>query len=443
MKNDSELNTIIKAYFKYFIPTTIGMIMFSLYCFADVFFISIGSGTNGLAALNICLPVFTVFSAVGMMFGVGTSICISILRGQEKWEQANKTFTLSFMTILVLSIVMTIFYYIFLKDIAVFLGANDALIDNVLAYLKPLGGCIVFYILGGMLTIVIRGDGNAKLAMVAGLIGNIVNIVLDYIFIIPLQMGVFGAGLATVIGPIISFCILMLHFVLKQNQIAFTKHFLEFKLLFRVIKNGVSISILEIATGTATFLTNITLMKMGGESYVAIFSVLANIAFIGKNIFAGTAQAAQPIISLNYASGKFDAVKKANLIATTTALIIGIISTFFMTLFSKQIIGFFLSYNPEIIKDGMIAIKIYYSVFCIIGVNTILMYYFQSLEKSLYSTLLSLLRGMVFIGIGLVYLPKLFQVNGVWLTVPLAEVLTFAIFYPLKRKFESKHLCTT
>ncbi len=441
MKIDSELCKIAKTYFKYFIPTTIGMLMFSLYCFADVFFISIGVGSNGLAALNICLPVFTAFSAIGMMFGVGTSICVSILRGQGEPEQANKTFTLSFMTILVLSITLTVFYYVFLKEIAVFLGANDVLMKYVIDYLKAIGGCIVFYMSAGMLTVVIRSDGNPNLAMAAGLAGNITNIVLDYIFIIPLQMGVFGAGLATVIGPIVNFCILMLYFILKCNKVSFTRHFLEFKLLLRVIKNGISISLLEIATGAVTFLTNLSLMKIGNEYYVAIFGIIVNISFIGKNVFSGTAQAAQPIISLNYASGKFDVVKKANMVATATAFAIGFISTCFMTFFSEQIVGFFVSHNPQIIKEGVLAIKIYYFAFCIVGVNTIMMYYFQSIEKSLYSTCLSLLRGIVFIFIGLVFLPKLFQITGIWLTLPLAEILTFLIFYPLKRTFESKHLC--
>ncbi len=429
---------IYTQYFHYFIPTTLSMVMYSLYCFADVFFVSIGVGKDGLAALNISLPIFTVFSAFGMMIGVGTAVTCAIFQGLRDYDNADRTFTLSIATTLISGTVITILFYVFLDEILLFLGADATIIDLARSYMLPVGGGTLFNMLSCVLTIVIRCDGNPRLAMIAGLAGNFTNIFLDYVFVILLNLGIFGAGLATAIGPIVSICVLVFHFILKENKLTFKRNFFKFKILFKMFANGVSASILELSTGVVTLLINLSLMRLAGSDGVAIFSVISNIAFIGKNLFSGTAQAAQPMISRRYAQKHYTLLKQANRIAMLTALILGISGSVLIWIFAPQIISFFID-DPSVLENGVEALHIFYSTFAIMGLNTVLMYYFQSIEYSIVSGLLAMLRGIILVATFLNVLPNHFGINGVWISVPLAESVTFAIFFVVLLVYNLRH----
>ncbi|MEG0387013.1 MAG: MATE family efflux transporter [Niameybacter sp.] len=181
--------SVWKSYVSYLLPTVIGMVTYSLYCLADVLFVSLGEGSNGLAALNISLPIFTIYSALAILIGVGASITIGVLKGEGNQADANKAFTMAMGTILILGILLTIFSVLFTKELALLLGADASIMEGVIAYLKPICYGVLFYMFTGALTVLVRADGNPKLVMLAGMVGNVINIILDYIFIIPLGWG--------------------------------------------------------------------------------------------------------------------------------------------------------------------------------------------------------------------------------------------------------------
>lgn len=436
MENSCSLKkTIWKNYISYLVPTVIGMVTYSLYCLADVLFVSLGVGSNGLAALNISLPIFTIYSALALLIGVGASITIGICKGQGLQETSNKLFTMAFLTITLLGIFFTFVSSFFTKELALILGADHIILNEVICYLKPVSWGVLFYMLSGALTVIIRGDGNPNLVMFAGVIGNLINIVLDYIFVMPMDLGTFGAGLATVIGFSISLIILLSHFILKKNTIYFTQHFWDLKLYCRMLKNGVGASILEISTGITIFLINLALMQVSGATAVAIFSVISNISFIAKGLFGGMAQASQPIISLNYGLKDFKIVQIAYQFAMWVAGASGLLAFFFLVLFSKPIIEGLVSSDPIVVAQGIKAIQLYFIAFSFTGFNTVLMYYFQSIERSFYSTLMSFLRGIALIFILLLILPNFLGEAGIWLVLPITELITFILFISLKKFF--------
>lgn len=425
---------MFNLYRKYLIPTMISMVMYSAFIFADMFFVSKGVGKTGLAALNISLPIFTMFSTFALMLGVGGAVTSTILQNEGKTEESKKTFSLIMVTNMIISITIMILMLLNTEKLAYILGSNDEILPYAVDYIFPIIFSIPFYFFNGSMTILIRSDGNPKLAMAAGLAGNFTNIVLDWLFVMVFHMGMFGAGLATAIGTVLNCFILMIHFKSLNNTLKFTKHFFDIKLLFRIMKNGFGAAVLEVSTGLTIFLTNRTLMSIGNADSVAIYTVLSNTSYIAKNLFSGVAQSAQPLISSYTAKKEYDNLNMITRIGLLTAFIIGLILTLFMSTFSKGVITFFVSSEANIIKEGVPAVRIFYSLFSVLGMNTMIMYFFQSMEKSFLSLTVSFLRGILFIIMGLMILPVFFGVTGVWLTTPIAEGLCFILFYPLVRK---------
>ncbi|MEG0847551.1 MAG: MATE family efflux transporter [Niameybacter sp.] len=425
--------SVWKSYVSYLLPTVIGMVTYSLYCLADVLFVSLGEGSNGLAALNISLPIFTIYSALAILIGVGASITIGVLKGEGNQADANKAFTMAMGTILILGILLTIFSVLFTKELALLLGADASIMEGVIAYLKPICYGVLFYMFTGALTVLVRADGNPKLVMLAGMVGNVINIILDYIFIIPLGWGTFGAAFATVIGFTISMCILLLHFVYKKNSIYLTKDCINMSLYIRMIKNGIGASLLEISTGVTIFLINLALIEVSGATAVAIFSVISNIAFIAKGLFGGMAQASQPIISVNFGLKNFPVVKLAHSYAMWVAGGAGLLSFIILDVFSHPIISSLVANDPAVISQGAHAIRLYFFAFAFTGFNTVLMYYFQSIECSFYSTVMAFIRGIALIFILVLILPRFLGESGIWLVFPITELITFAIFFGIKQ----------
>lgn len=283
-------------YFRYLLPTLIGQIAHSFYCMADVFFVGAAVGSDGLAALNVALPVFTLFSAFSLMVGVGTATTASILTGQGQTQQTNRVFTQSMVLLAVVGLTLTLLTSVFIVPLARVFGATDRILTEVVDYMRPINLLAFAYIFSGALGVIIRADGNPRLVMIAGTTGNICNIVLDYVFTMKLGMGMFGAGLATILGHCVAVLLYLLHFALHQNHLHLTRNFFDPAACVRVLRNGIGSSILELSAGLIVLLFNIALLRVSGEAAVAIFSVLSNIAYVGKGVFNGMAQAAQPIL---------------------------------------------------------------------------------------------------------------------------------------------------
>lgn len=299
-------------YFRYLLPTLIGQIAHSFYCMADVFFVGAAVGSDGLAALNVALPVFTLFSAFSLMVGVGTATTASILTGQGQTQQTNRVFTQSMVLLAVVGLTLTLLTSVFIVPLARVFGATDRILTEVVDYMRPINLLAFAYIFSGALGVIIRADGNPRLVMIAGTTGNICNIVLDYVFTMKLGMGMFGAGLATILGHCVAVLLYLLHFALHQNHLHLTRNFFDPAACVRVLRNGIGSSILELSAGLIVLLFNIALLRVSGEAAVAIFSVLSNIAYVGKGVFNGMAQAAQPILSTSYGAGRYDRVRAAN-----------------------------------------------------------------------------------------------------------------------------------
>lgn len=184
------------------------------------------------------------------------------------------------------------------------------------------------------------------------------------------------------------------------------------------------------------FLFNAVLLRVSGQAAVAVYAVVSNIAYVGKGIFNGISQAAQPLISVNFGAGDRLRVRKAFRVSMLTAILFAAVCYGMLLLFPKQILSFFVGSNTSLVEIGIKALYLYFISFVFTGINTILMYYFQSLESFKVNILIALSRGIVFIAVGLLIFPAVLGEIGVWLTVTFAELVTLLWVFPVKRRFD-------
>lgn len=429
----SELTTksVNKVYLKYLIPTLLGMLSNSIYCIVDIYFVSAGSGGQGLAAMNICMPVFTILSCVGLLFGVGGATIMSISQGSGDMNTRNKAFSVSVFMMLIVGLMFSVFGVLFRKEFAYLLGSDDQLLPLVLEYLTPVMCSALPFVLMYSLSVLLRADNNPKLAMAALMVGNISNIILDYVFVSVFHMGIFGASVATSIAPVLSLIAASFHFILRKNTVHFKLRSFDPKVIGRILSVGIGSGIMELSAGAIIFMFNSAILNLGGEVYLAAYAVITNIAYVFKGLLNGFAQAAQPLISTNFGSGIIKRCSKSLRVCLIYSSVFCIVCYGIITVVPGFIVSFFSNGDTNmeaIASKGMI---MYFSSLLFTGINTMLMYFFQSIEQGRKSLLLAVCKGFLFVTLGLWILTSLMGVEGVWYAVLFGEVLTFIIALPM------------
>lgn len=437
MTKYSEDN-IIKEFSKYVSLNVISMIGMSFYILADTFFIANGVGSIGLTALNLVLPLWSLVSGIGLMIGMGAGIRYSIQRGKNNEKGANRVFTHAILMGLIIGIIITAIGLIFSYDIVRILGADDIVAPLAGDYLKTLLSFSCIFILNNIVTAFVRNDNEPNLAMIAMIIGSLSNIVLDYIFIFPFKLGMFGAALATGTTPILSLLILSLHFIRKKNNFKVIKCKVNLLDIKTIISLGVPSFITEFSSGIIILLFNFTILGISNNTGVAAYGIIANLALIVISIFTGIAQGIQPIISKSYGEGKIKNTKTIFKYGLITSISLGIGCYFIGFKFSKEIVNLFNSEGDKVLLSMAIeGIKVYFIAFIIMGINIVTTSFFASINEARESFIISIMRGLIVVIPLIILLPKLFGMTGVWLTIPLAEVITLLIsiiFYIKYRK---------
>ncbi|MEE0761988.1 MAG: MATE family efflux transporter [Acutalibacteraceae bacterium] len=429
----SELTTksVNKVYLKYLIPTLLGMLSNSIYCIVDIYFVSAGSGSQGLAAMNICMPVFTILSCVGLLFGVGGATIMSISQGSGDMNTRNKAFSVSVFMMLIVGLLFTVFGLLFRREFAYLLGSDDQLLPLVLEYLTPVMCSALPFVLMYSLSVLLRADNNPKLAMAALMVGNISNIILDYVFVSVFHMGIFGASVATSIAPVLSLIAASFHFILRKNTVHFKLRSFDPKVIGRILSVGIGSGIMELSAGAIIFMFNSAILNLGGEVYLAAYAVITNIAYVFKGLLNGFAQAAQPLISTNFGSGIIKRCSKSLRVCLIYSSVFCIVCYGIITVVPGFIVSFFSNGDTNmeaIASKGMI---MYFSSLLFTGINTMLMYFFQSIEQGRKSLFLAVCKGFLFVTLGLWILTSFMGVEGVWYAVLFGEVLTFIIALPM------------
>lgn len=432
--NSLTTESVSKLFFRYLIPAIMGTMVTSIYVLADTIIIGKGIGIDAMAALNIVLPLFNIFFGNGLLFGVGGSVLMAIARGRGDAKAGECYFTVATILNFVTCILYTILLWIFMEPIAKFLGATEVTMPYIRNYAPYVIAGLSVFAFSTFLQTFVRNDGAPKLAMIAVVTGGISNVFLDILFVYPLDMGMAGAAIASVIGSGITVFILLFHFASQSNGLRFSLHGFSISYVKNIFANGFTSFLVEITSGIVMFVFNIEILKVVGDVGISMYGVICNTAIIIICLCNGINQAAQPIISTNHGAGLQERILAVRGLGLKTAFIICSIPAVIGLIVPNLFTYIFLNPNEEILAMSPIAIRTYFIGFFVTGVNMFIVGYFQSVVKPGISLLLCLLRGCVLSILFVSVLAPVFGIVGIWAAVPLGEFVTlFIALYFMKQ----------
>ena len=417
-----KTKTLLNEFFRYVILNICGMIGLSCYILADTFFISNGLGANGLTALNLAIPIYSFIHGSGLMFGMGGATKYSIYRGQKKYKSADKCFSNTIYIMSILAVIFMLAGIFFSEKLTILLGADKDVFLMTKTYLQVILLFAPVFMANDTLICFVRNDGNPKLSMIGMLTGSFSNIILDYVFIFPLHMGIFGTVLATGIAPVISLCILSRHWFTRQNQFHLVRIYPSFQLTGNIISLGIPSFITEMASGIVMIVFNTIILHLQGNTGVAAYGVVANLSLVVISIYTGIAQGTQPILSRAYGYGERENQKRILRYALKTMLVISCGIYLIFLFFANSIVSVFNSeQNIQLQQIAETGLKLYFTAIPFVGFNIIISSYFTSIEKALPAQIISLSRGFLVIIPMAFFLSFLLKMTGVWLSFPITE----------------------
>lgn len=431
--NWAEMNIPV-LFRKIFFPTLLGMLLSASVAIVDGICVGHGIGSDGLAAVNIVVPFFMVTTGIGLMFGSGASVVAAVHLSQGREKAANINITQAFIVSTLIMLVLAAAIMFFPDATARLMGSSERLMPSVIDYMSWVVPSLPCAVIMSMGLFVIRLDGSPVYSMLCNAIPGIVNVVLDIVFVFPLQMGIEGAALATCLSELLG-CMMVLAYMFGFSR---TLHFHRIKMSLKSLlltarnigyqcKVGVSALIGELAISVMIFVGNYAFMSYFGEDGVAAFSVACLCFPLSFMIGNAVAQSAQPIISYNHGAGLYVRVTQAFRLSLIVGTICGILSSVGGYFEAGFIIRLFLpdvSAATDIANAGF---PYFAFAFLFFTLNLVFIGYYQSLEQFKQATFFMLLRGMIFVVPAFLLLPKAIGEQGLWLAVPLSEAMTFAV----------------
>lgn len=434
MQRDSiDLGTVkIPRLFRlYLIPTLLGMLSLCAVTATDGIFVGRGVGSDALAAVNICIAPTMVMMGISLMLGVGSSVVSSIhlASGNVKAARLNVTQALATATLIVV-----IFLGLTLTSIDTTgraLGSSDTLMPLVRDYMPWIFVCCLFQSWCGIGLFVVRLDGSPKYAMWCNVLPGLLNVVLDYIFIFPLQMGIKGAAIATCISCAVGGVMVMSYLLFFARTLRLIKTKMSrksFRLTLRNIgyqcKIGISALLGEATMGVLMLMGNLMFMKYIGNDGVGAFSIACYYCPFVFMIGNAIAQSAQPIISYNYGKGSKSRVIATEKLAILAALGCGLAITAAFIFTPSAMVHLFLDPDLAAAKIAVKGFPIFSVAFIAFIFNLTAIGYFQSVEKVTPSIVFALLRGLIFLVPAFILLPTILNATGIWLALGISEILT-------------------
>ena len=442
MQRDSiDLGTVkIPRLFRlYLIPTLLGMLSLCAVTATDGIFVGRGVGSDALAAVNICIAPTMVMMGISLMLGVGSSVVSSIhlASGNVKAARLNVTQALATATLIV--VIFLGLTLISIDTTGHALGSSDTLMPLVRDYMPWIFVCCLFQSWCGIGLFVVRLDGSPKYAMWCNVLPGLLNVVLDYIFIFPLQMGIKGAAIATCISCAVGGVMVMgylLFFARTLRLIKIKMSHKSFRLTLRNIgyqcKIGISALLGEATMGVLMLMGNLMFMKYIGNDGVGAFSIACYYCPFVFMIGNAIAQSAQPIISYNYGKGSKSRVIATEKLAILAALCCGLAITAAFIFTPSAMVHLFLDPDLAAAKIAVKGFPVFSVAFIAFIFNLTAIGYFQSVEKVTPSIVFAFLRGLIFLVPAFILLPTILNATGIWLALGISEILTalsIVVFY--------------
>jgi len=440
-KLDLGNGSIGKLLWEFSIPAIIGMLVNALYNIISRIFVGRGVGSIAIAAVTVGLPIMTLIAAVAMLIGIGATALISIRLGEQKHEEVEKIAGNAALLLILSSLLLTGVYFLFADPLLRLFGASP----EVLPYARDYISIIMLGSVAGVLAFginnFIRAEGNPRYAMFTQIIGAVVNIFLNYVFIFKFGWGIKGSALATIIGQTISAAWVLGYFLIGRSKIKLRlRNFkIHLPIVYKVMSIGFAPFAMQIANTVQQTIMNKTLIAYGGDLALSAVGIIMSVAMLLLMPVVGISQGAQPLIGYNYGAQHHDRVRETLKKAMIASVALATVGYVLVIAYATPIVGLFSEGDTALTNITVHAMMLFFAVLPIVGFQITGANYFQAVGKPIQSTILSLSRQvLIFIPL-LLILPRFMGIDGAWITAPIADVLAVTItsvflFYELKKK---------
>lgn len=430
------VDNIKTLYFKYLYAAFGSAMILCVYSIVDMAIVGQYQGPSGTAVLAVVAPIWNIIFSLGLLMGIGGSVIFSTLRGNSQTDkkESNEFFTTAVIGSVLISVIVWLIIVLFEEKILTFFGADEMLLYYAKNYMVPILFVIPLFLYNQMLAAFLRNDNNPNLATVGVLAGGIFNMAGDYVFVFTCKMGIFGAGLATAIGAVISFVVLISHFFSKKNTLKFVVPTHFFNKTKQICVTGFSTFFIDIAMGILTILFNRQIMLYLGADALAVYGPIINISTFVQSCAYSVGQAAQPIISINFGAKYNLRIKEVLKYGLYSVAFFSIFWTVLSLCCPNLYVKIFMNPTENILKIAPEIIRTYSISFLLLPLNIFATYYFQAIERPKAAFIISVLRGLVLSGMLILILPKLFGGDSIWYSMPITELVVaiIAVFFMVR-----------
>lgn len=422
------LNENVKGLYKRFLTASMcSALVMSIYSFVDTIAVGQSEGTLGAAAMAVITPLYGILVFLAILVGIGGSVLLGNAKGEGNVKAGNGYFTASLILMGGLTALWWLVFIFFHEEILTFFGADEGLMPKVMEYAQWIIWFFPVFIMPTFISSFIRNDGAPALAMAAVMIGGAVNIFLDWFLVFPLNMGMKGAAVATVTGTCLQVIVMCSHFFCGKCGLNLVKPE-QIGCAFReILSIGFGASVLDLGTVILAVIMNNQIMRYGGTTELAVYGVIATVTSLFQALFCGVGQAIQPLVSANFGAGNADRIKNFWRMSLGTVLILGILFTAIGELLPVPLVRLFVDATPEVIIAAPAIVRRFFLLFIPLGITVLSTYYLQSVMREWMSMLVAVLRSVAVSGTLLVVLPQFWKIDGVWMAMPISEVIVAAI----------------
>ncbi|WP_104748982.1 MATE family efflux transporter [Helicobacter cetorum] len=424
---DLHKDSIRKLFFYYFIPLAFSMISLSTYSMIDGMFVGRKLGKEAIAAVNIAWPIFPSLVAYELLFGFGAASIVGYFLGRDKTHRARLVFSSVFYFVALSTFIFSMALMPFSETIARLFGSNDALLEMSSHYIKIILMGAVFMVLHPLADVFVVNDKRPILAMVAMLIGSLANIFFNYLFIFVLEVGVQGSAYATIIGHGIGFLVLMQHFWRKKGQLYFIRRF-SLSAVISSARSGVPQSTAEFSFAMMILIFNTAIMHTAGERFVSMYGIIMYNAVIFFTTLFAISQGIQPIASFSYGARNLERVKAVFAFGLKVAFLVGVSIYSIYYFLDEYLIRMYLQANEQdlsFIQETKKAMNVYYIGYIFLGMTILCAVFFQSIQRTRSSFIITLSHTLFYIIILLPIMSYFYGIKGVFATYPIAQCLAF------------------
>ncbi|MCM3267235.1 MATE family efflux transporter [Paenibacillus elgii] len=429
-----ESDSVGKVFVRYLVPSVVGMFMMSINVVIDGIFVGQRLGEVALAGVNVAFPVFSIYFAISLWVGIGGAALYSRSLGAKNVEQARSIFTHSLTLIFSLTLALAGIAYLFREKLAVFLGANNETMPYAMEFMTVLLSFGFLVTVQNAFSIFVRNDANPNLAMISLLVTAVCNIGLNYVLLFVLDFGVAGSAWALIGASAIGACVLFTHFLRKDSTLRFVKLRLSWKLAKSTFTIGFPSFVAELGIAVFTAGYNMAMVRWAGTLGVSAFSILNYVHSVVLMIFIGMGSGIQPLISYYRGAKQHVRERETINIAVKTSIGIGLGVFLIGLLTADSIVSLFGSFTREVQELAASGIRLFFIGYLFMGVNFVMMTYFQSTDQVKMATWITVAREMLIMVALLFTLPHVMGTTGIWLAIPLSELIVVLTVYAYIRR---------